>query len=82
MGGRESASDVGDVTGIAIEWFLNPSWRTLEEPSTASRRRASRGRDRGPEKALVKGGNLRSCSVVVLFSETALEEPFTAAERG
>ena len=34
----------------------------------------------GPGKAVVEGGNLQSCSVVVLFSETALEEPFTAAE--
>jgi hypothetical protein len=36
----------------------------------------------GPGKAPVEGGRPRSCSVVVLFSETALEEPFTAAEGG
>ena len=36
----------------------------------------------GPGKAPVEGGDLRSCSVVFLFSETAPEEPFTAAEGG
>ena len=36
----------------------------------------------GPGKAPVEGVNLRSCSVVILFSEPALEEPFTAAEGG
>ena len=53
---------------------------TPEEPSTRSRRRASRGRDRGPEKAIVKGGNSWSCALGFLFSKTALEKPFTAAE--
>jgi hypothetical protein len=36
----------------------------------------------GPGKAPVEGGDLRSCSVVFLFSETAPEEPFAAAEGG
>jgi hypothetical protein len=52
----------------------------LEEASTRRRKRVSRGRDRGPEKAIVKRKNFRSCTLVVLFSEMALEEPFTAAE--
>src|SRR6266536_2190515 len=60
-------------------WFPNRRG-TLEEPSTRSRRRASRGRDRGPEKAIVKGRNIRSCTLVILFSETVLEEPSTAGE--
>ena len=42
----------------------------------------SRERDRGREQAIVKGRRPRSCSVVVLFRETALEEPFTTAEGG
>ena len=40
------------------------------------------GRDWRPAKVVVNGGCLRPCSVVFLFSEAALEEPFTAAERG
>jgi hypothetical protein len=39
-------------------------------------------REATPGKAPVEGGDLRSCSVVFLFSETAPEEPFTAAEGG
>ena len=33
-----------------------------------------------PGKAPVKEGNDQSCSLVILFSETASEEPFPAAE--
>ena len=40
------------------------------------------GAIRGHGKAIVKGGNAGSCSVVFSFSETALGEPFTAAEGG
>jgi len=32
------------------------------------------------QKAIVKRRDFRSCTLVILFSETALEEPFTAAE--
>ena len=35
----------------------------------------------GPGKAPLREES-QSCSVVILFSETALEEPFTAAEGG
>ena len=34
-----------------------------------------------PGRAAVEGGNRRSCTLVFLFSRTALEEPFTVAER-
>src|SRR5262249_31939955 len=75
-------SSVGfeSVAGIAIAGF-GTVVGAREEPSPRSRRRGSRGRDRGPEKTLIKGRNFRSCTLAVLFSETALEEPFTAAER-
>jgi hypothetical protein len=33
-------------------------------------------------KAVIEGGNRRSCSVVFLSSETVLEEPFGMAEGG
>ena len=45
-----------------------------------SRSKASRGGDRWLEMVLVKGGVFRSCTLVFLSSETALEEPFTAGE--
>jgi hypothetical protein len=67
------------VPGIAIAGF-GTVVETLEESSTGSRRRASRVRAREPEKAIVQGRNFRSCTLVVLFSETAVEEPFTPAE--
>ena len=51
MGGRESASAVGSVPGSRSR-VSESVVAALEEPSTESRRRASRGRDRGPEKAI------------------------------
>ena len=45
-----------------------------------SRRRVSRGRQRGTEKAIAPRSNVGSCTLVVLSSEPAVEEPFTAAE--
>jgi hypothetical protein len=33
-------------------------------------------------KAVIEGGNRRSCSVVYLSSKTVLEEPFRMAEGG
>src|SRR4051812_38901585 len=61
-------------------WFLNRRG-AVEEPSTRSRVRASRGGDRGPGKALVKERNFRSCTLGFLFTRTALEESFRAGER-
>jgi hypothetical protein len=61
-------------------WFLNRRG-ALEEPSPRSRKRASRGRDRRPGKAIVKERNIRSCTLGFLFTRTVLEEPFTAGER-
>ena len=43
--------------------------------------RGSRWRDRRPGTAVVAGVSGGLCSVILLFSGAALEEPFPAAER-
>jgi hypothetical protein len=53
----------------------------LEEPCTRSKRESHEGWIAGPGKAALMEKS-QSCSVVVLFSEPALEEPFTASEGG
>jgi hypothetical protein len=53
----------------------------LEEPSTMSEGE-SHVIDPGAREGPVEGGSHESCSVDDLFSETALEEPFTASEGG
>jgi hypothetical protein len=50
----------------------------LEEPSTVAQGRVV-GEIQGPGKARVEEAS-RPCTVVILFSETDLEEPFTASE--
>ena len=52
----------------------------LGEPLTAWERTSKKGLIRGPEKASVERGNSRSCTLVVLFSRTASEEPLATAE--
>jgi hypothetical protein len=47
---------------------------------TAGERTSRRGLIRGPEKAGVQGGNSQSCTLVILFSRTAVEEPLATAE--
>jgi hypothetical protein len=53
----------------------------LEEPCTRSKRESHEGWIAEPGKAALMEKS-QSCSVVVLFSEVALEEPFTATEGG
>jgi hypothetical protein len=54
----------------------------LEKPSTRRRGENRRLDPEARETAAVEGGSHRRCSVVDMFSETALEESFTAAEGG
>jgi hypothetical protein len=53
----------------------------LEEPPTLSDGESHEA-DPGAKEGSVAGGRPRSCSVVVLFSEPALEEAVAAAEGG
>src|SRR5262249_43676347 len=79
MGGREWGRDRVRPRGCD-HWSLNHRG----DPGGVlhgSRRRAGRGRDREPGEAIIPVKNFRSCTLVVLFSELDLEEPFTAAER-
>ena len=52
----------------------------LEKPSTRRRGVSQRLDPEARERAAVAAGSHRQCSVVDMFSETALEESFTAAE--
>lgn len=54
----------------------------LEKPSTSRRGESERLEPEARETAAVEGGSHRQCSVVDMFSETALEESFAAAEEG
>jgi hypothetical protein len=77
MGGRESAGLRSQRVASQVSGSIVA---VVEELSTGDRGMAMGG-DRGPGKARAGGGSPGSCTVVVLFSRTALEEPFTAAER-
>jgi hypothetical protein len=46
---------------------------------TAGERTSRRGLIRGPEQAVVQGGNSQSCTPEILFSRAALEGPFATA---
>jgi hypothetical protein len=81
----------GAGSGVRVGRGRVPVWRVvfsgrfvqetdLGEPLTAVERTSRRGLIRGPEKAGVQGGNPQSCTLVVLFSRTAPEEPFATAE--
>ena len=79
MGGRESPGRPGCHRHPTRVW--DQMWRTWRS-RPRWRWRESQGWIPGPGKARVAEGSHRSCSVVILFSETALEEPFTASEGG
>src|SRR5258708_2966787 len=55
MGGRERRRSRVRRRRDRDRWSLTVAGAP-EEPSARSRRRASRGRDRGPEKTILKGG--------------------------
>jgi hypothetical protein len=80
MGGREwrgsrirpqAASDVFSRVVAALEELFT-AMAEESEPEAQS----------GAGKAVLEGGNRRSCSVVLLSSETVLEEPFGMAQGG
>jgi hypothetical protein len=54
----------------------------LDELFTATAEASEPEAQSGAGKAAIEGGSRRSCSVVFLFSETVLEEPFRMAEGG
>jgi hypothetical protein len=68
-----------DVNGLP-EGFSGSVVAVVEEPSTVARGLVM-GVIRRPGRAVAGGGSPRLCTVVVLFSETVVEEPFTATER-
>src|SRR4051794_35628635 len=77
MGGREWSRSRPFLGLRSMD--SEPSWGLWRSPPRGVAGERVTGM-MGPEKAIVKQRNFRPCSLVVLFSETALEEPFTAAE--
>jgi hypothetical protein len=75
-----SRAGVLEVTGS--RGGLGSDGTALEEPSAVALEVVMSLTRRPGKTALDEGGSYGACSVVDLFSETALGEPFTAAEGG
>jgi hypothetical protein len=80
MGGREWRGS--RIRPRAASDVFSRVVAVLEEPFTATAEGSEPEAQSGAGKAVTKGGGRGSCSVVFLFSETVLEEPFRMAEGG
>jgi hypothetical protein len=80
MGGREWRGS--RIRPRAASDVLSRIVAALEEPFTATAVGNESEAQSGAGKVVIEGVSRGLCSVVFLFSETALEEPFRMAEGG